>query len=104
MVTLQPVQFNHNIHARFREWNKAAIHAIMAHLGEPKQALDVGCGDGTMLRVMYRMGIDVEGVELERSVVRSSMKITQHDLSQPLALGRGFDLVLCIEVGEHMAN
>lgn len=102
MVTLSAVKFDHSVHARFRQWNKAAIFAVLAHLGEPQSTLDVGCGDGTMLRVLYRMGLDVEGVELERSIVRTSVKVVVHDLSTPLALDKTFDLVLCIEVGEHL--
>ena len=90
---------------RYRKWNRQAMHAILAHLGEPDTVLDVGCGDTAMLGVAYDLGASCVGVEIAGDAhvhPKSGIKLIQHDLAKPLDLKRQFGLVLCIEVGEHM--
>lgn len=83
--------------------------ALTLLLGDqrPTSILDVGCGTGAWLRAALQLGIadifGVDGIEIpEASLLVSKNLFAQHDLSKPLRLGRRFDLVLCLEVAEHL--
>jgi SAM-dependent methyltransferase len=85
---------------------KAAFAQIFA-AGSPESVLDVGCGVGTWLRAASDCGareiFGVDGVEISSDlfvVPRESIKIV--DLNEPLSLGRRFDLVISLEVAEHL--
>ena len=78
-------------------------------LGEdrPASVLDVGCGIGTWLRAFQQLGITdvfgIDGVDVPEDALLVSKKLfAHHDLSKPLELGRRFDLLLCLEVAEHL--
>jgi SAM-dependent methyltransferase len=74
----------------------------------PRSVLDVGCGVGTWLDVFRTHGVDdVVGVDGPH-VVLDQLEIPRdafvaHDLREPLDLGRRFDLVVSLEVAEHLA-
>jgi SAM-dependent methyltransferase len=64
---------------------------------QPRSVLDVGCGQGEWLEafpVTDVWGVDIAAPDREG--------LLQRDLTEPLELGRTFDLVLCLEVGEHL--
>jgi SAM-dependent methyltransferase len=69
--------------------------------------LDVGCGVGLWLREFVAVGVtDIQGVD-GAWVPRERLAIPHqafraHDLSQPVRFGREFDLVLSLEVAEHI--
>lgn len=69
--------------------------------------LDVGCGVGSFLRAFSERGVgDIQGVDGDY-VPRGRLMIDParfhgHDLSTPLDLGRRFDLVVSLEVAEHL--
>lgn len=69
--------------------------------------LDVGCASGTWLNVWRSTGVsDVHGIDGDY-IDREQLEIPQSDftsadLSQPISLGRTFDLVQSLEVGEHI--
>lgn len=69
--------------------------------------LDVGCATGTWLRAWLDTGVgEIQGVDgdyVDRSRLRIEGKCFRSaDLSQPLVLGRRFDLVQSLEVAEHI--
>lgn len=71
-----------------------------------RSVVDVGCGVGTWAGVFARFGVEVLGVDGDY-VDRSALEIpadsfVAHDLTDPLDLGRRFDLAVCLEVGEHL--
>lgn len=74
---------------------------------EVRSVCDVGCGVGIWLRELLKQGVqDVVGVDgawvpADKLLVPRERFVT-HDLTTPLGLGRRFDLVLCLEVGEHL--
>jgi SAM-dependent methyltransferase len=74
-----------------------------------RSVLDVGCGLGTWLGVAQELGIqDVRGIEGHwldptRLVIDPSL-VTLCDLEKGFALGRRFDLAMCLEVGEHLSE
>lgn len=80
-----------------RFYNEKVMMTIFALLGKPTSMLDLGCGDGTMVKMAKGLGIGAVGVDIldTADVV--------HDLTTPLELGeKTFDLILCIEVAEHL--
>jgi SAM-dependent methyltransferase len=83
------------------------ILSLIKQYIEPRSVLDVGCGLGTWLHAARELGaqdvLGIEGPWLDRNVVVIDPGLIQTvDLSQGFALGRLFDLVLCLEVGEHL--
>ncbi|MEI7775673.1 MAG: glycosyltransferase family 2 protein, partial [Verrucomicrobiota bacterium] len=73
---------------------------------QPESVLDVGCGVGAYpLYFAHLQGRDcfgIDGIDASASLLPKEQYL-QHDLSKPFDLGRRFDLVLCVEVVEHMA-
>jgi SAM-dependent methyltransferase len=71
----------------------------------PKDALDIGCGPGEYLRALSELGIATIGCDGASTGVRRAPPasfVFVHDLRKPLVTNRKFDLVLCIEVAEHL--
>lgn len=73
----------------------------------PSSVLDVGCGIGAWLEAAAEHGItDVIGVDGEwidcRALRVPVEKFHAMDLARPLDLGRRFDLVISLEVAEHL--
>jgi SAM-dependent methyltransferase len=73
----------------------------------PRSILDVGCGKGTWLRAALDLGVQeiygIDGVLIDDDALLVPRQCCQlNDLSQTVDLGRKFDLVLCLEVAEHL--
>jgi len=83
------------------------IVPLVLQLVKPKSVLDVGCGIGTWLSVFQEQGIEdifgVDGgwVEPEKLEIPPN-KFLSIDLQNPLQLDRQFDLVMSLEVAEHL--
>lgn len=80
---------------------------LLLHTLPMRSALDVGCGQGFFLAELQRQGIDdILGIEGDwaRSVpLRISRELYRFaDLRTAVDIGRSFDLVLCLEVAEHL--
>jgi SAM-dependent methyltransferase len=72
-----------------------------------RSVIDVGCGQGTWLSVFREHGVeDVWGVDGshvdERLLEIPAQRFLAADLSRPLSLKRRFDLVVSLEVAEHL--
>src|ERR1700756_91995 len=72
-----------------------------------RSVLDVGCGAGAWLSVYSHYGVsDILGVDgayvRKESLLIAAQAFKPHDITQPFDLGRQFDLVQCLEVGEHI--
>lgn len=85
---------------------EVAVPVIAAVL-QPRSVLDVGCGRGIWCAVWREAGTaDVFGVDGAyvdpETLVIPRQRFRAHDITQPFDLGRRFDLVLSLEVGEHL--
>jgi hypothetical protein len=86
-----------------------AITSLLYAMLIPKSVLDIGCALGTWLRCWSKLGVaDFHGVD-GSYVDQSSLEIpvssfTSVDLDESFNLGRQFDLVQSLEVGEHIKN
>ena len=74
----------------------------------PKSVIDVGCGDGTWLSIFQSFGVEtIQGIDGDY-VDHHTLQIppecfTAVDLKRPLSESRAFDLVVCLEVAEHLS-
>ncbi len=74
---------------------------------EPKSVVDVGCGAGAFVHEFTRHGVNdvvgIEGPDFGAAHYRGPEEsLLIRDLEEPLELDRRFDLVLCLEVAEHL--
>lgn len=106
MTTLYNEQFYRSI----TDSARSSAREILPHLKDwlqPASVIDVGCGIGTWLSVWRELGItNVLGVD-GAYVDQSRLEIPREqfhafDLQQPLQLNRTFDLVMSLEVAEHL--
>ena len=97
---------------RHREWSFQSakqVVPLVTELVQPASVVDVGCGDGTWLQIFMEQGVqDTLGIDGDY-VGSASLQIpsncfVSHDLTKPLlsAVTRTFDLVVSLEVGEHL--
>jgi SAM-dependent methyltransferase len=71
------------------------------------RVIDVGCGDGTWLKVFQEYGVreilGIDGSYVDENIlVISKDEFKPFDLKQPLRLEESFDLVISLEVAEHL--
>jgi len=83
------------------------IASLIVEMLHPTSILDVGCGRGTWLRAFLDLGVvDIVGVDgphvAERDLEIPAERFVSRDLRTPFDLGRTFDLVISLEVGEHL--
>ena len=96
--------------AQLREQSRRTAEVVVPlvlDLASPRSVVDVGCGTGTWLTVFLEHGVsDVFGVDGayvdERALEIPRERFLAHDLRRPLELDRRFDLVVSLEVGEHL--
>lgn len=80
---------------------------IVMKMVNPSSVLDVGCGTGTWLKIFEEcgvkdyLGIDGEYVDLSMLKIPNN-RFRPEDLSKPVDLNRKFDLVVSLEVAEHI--
>jgi SAM-dependent methyltransferase len=85
------------------------IIPILLEFIQPCSVVDVGCGDGTWLSVFQDFGIDeylgIDGHYVDQAILKiPTERFLPFDLSQPIQLDRQFDLVMSLEVAEHLAS
>ena len=83
------------------------IVPIVLEMIKPNSILDVGCGIGTWLKVFEEYGVDdylgIDGDYVDRSTLKISEKrFLPNDLRKRWSLNRKFDLVVSLEVAEHL--
>ncbi len=83
------------------------IVPMMIDLVKPQSVVDVGCGVGGWLAVFQEQGVkDIQGIDgayVNRAMLAiPADRFMEYDLQQPLQLERRFDLVMSLEVAEHL--
>ena len=99
----------HFDHTKNRHSVMGAKTALVEIFGKkiPKSVLDVGCGIGTWLKAFEELGtIKIEGIDGEKipenQLLIRKDRFSERDLTKSINLKRKYDLVLCLEVGEHL--
>jgi len=68
--------------------------------------LDIGCGHGGVSEELIKRGYSVSGIEINKDAVKSLEKkgfeVYQKDISKPLELDKKFDIVMILDVLEHL--
>jgi SAM-dependent methyltransferase len=85
----------------------ALVAPIVIELLRPSSVVDVGCGTGEWLSAFVDEGVeDVMGIDgdyVDRRLLRiSPERFVPADLTEPLDVGRRFDLAMSLEVAEHL--
>lgn len=85
-----------------------AVVPIIMSLLNPKSVLDVGCGTGTWLKVFNEfhnindiLGLDGSYLDKNQLVIDSKY-FKEIDLRAGFNLQRSFDVLICLEVAEHL--
>lgn len=83
------------------------IVPIVLQVINPKSVVDIGCGTGAWLSVFKKVGVkDILGVDgsyISTQILKIPKKqFLPFDLTKSLKLNRKFDLVVSLEVAEHL--
>jgi SAM-dependent methyltransferase len=83
------------------------VAPLVIDLVAPRSVVDVGCGEGGWAAAFRDGGVEdvwgVDGDYVDRSKLRiASERFLARNLEEPLRLDRTFDLVVSLEVGEHL--
>jgi SAM-dependent methyltransferase len=91
---------------------RRAIEARNPHLIKevfaPTKVLDLGCGPGALMHLLWELGVDVEGIDYAESSLALATpevrdRIVIGDVADPaLKPASAYDLVICREVLEHL--
>lgn len=97
-------EITHNL-----ESPKEIVEVIMSFLS-PNSVVDVGCGLGTFLNCFKRHGITnvlgVDGPWVNKELLYQYIEPNEFlevDLEKPIKINKVFDLIICLEVAEHLA-
>jgi SAM-dependent methyltransferase len=110
MATESP--YDRNFFAGQKSGSYIAASVITPHvlsLCEATSVADFGCGVGTWLHAVYDLGIrDIKGVDgdyvHDEDLEIPKEAFVRADLRSPIDLGRTFDLVMSLEVAEHLST
>ncbi len=85
----------------------AALKVLLNFKHQVGSLLDVGCGPGSWLRAAIDLGVpEVQGIEgripAKELLFCDEKHIQSVNLTSDWALSRKFDVVLCLEVAEHL--
>ena len=81
---------------------------LIKEVFQPRKALDLGCGPGALMHLLWEIGVDVEGIDYADSSLRQATpemrdRITIGEVGDPTLKSEGaYDLVICREVLEHI--
>jgi len=102
--------YDDNFYFEQRDGSYESAKIILEYLFSiisPKSIIDVGCGVGTWLKVVMDLGINdvtgIDGLYVNKNLLLiPESKFIPMDLTSPTPLGRTFDLVISVEVAEHL--
>lgn len=85
------------------------IIPLVLELIQPQHVIDVGCGAGTWLSVFKECGVEdiwgVDGAYVDKKILEiPEERFFSFDLKNPLRMDGQFDLVVSLEVAEHLPS
>lgn len=106
----ETTRYSSNFYAEYNATSEASAEAVVPEvirLIKPSSLVDVGCGEGVWLSVFGRHGVrrtlGIDGDYVKRERLRIPVETFQpRDLTQPFSLPERFDLVMSLEVAEHL--
>jgi hypothetical protein len=100
--------YNNDFYAYEGSTSESAAKRMMTLIIDfvhPKSIVDVGCGRGMFLKTAQQLGISdllgIDGPWASRSLIEG-VPFQEMDLSNPINVGRTFDLAMSLEVAEHL--
>lgn len=110
MDAQESVGYNSSFYNHYKSLSEKSAVLILSTLFkyiQPKSIVDVGCGIGTWLAAAQHLGVDdIQGLDgnwvRPNDLLIPTQKFTSADLNNPLRLNRTFDLVISMEVAEHL--
>jgi SAM-dependent methyltransferase len=102
------IRYNHSQNIHTKNAPRAIIPIILDKYSV-NSILDVGCGTGVWLEEFNKRGLEdlygIDGIDITAREYTGNPALFQCiDLSEPWNLGRSFDLVISLEVGEHIPD
>jgi SAM-dependent methyltransferase len=99
----------YKLHRDISRQSAKQIVPMVLELVRPKSVIDVGCGVGAWLSVFKEYGVDdiygIDGDYVDRNMLEiPEQRFFPSDLSKAIRLNRQFDLVVSLEVAEHLPN
>lgn len=106
---MTPKDYNDNFHNAHFQSSINSANEILPYFFKyfkPKTLLDVGCGIGSWLTIAEQNGCEILGIDgnyvNNEDLVIDKNNFKPFDLNQPFNLEKKFDLVLSLEVAEHI--
>lgn len=99
--------YNNNVRGSYESAEE--IIPLIVNLLKPKSIVDVGCGSGSWLKCIQQygiknyLGIDNFNINRQIKLQINKKKFLHHNLENPLQINRKFDVVLSLEVAEHLS-
>lgn len=79
---------------------------LLLDIFDPYSVLDVGCGNGSWLKVFQEKGVEILGIDAgfleEAQLLIDSSRFTRIDLVKSFDIKTKFGMLLCLEVAEHL--
>ena len=86
-------------------WIEAMVGWWIGEFGRPDSMMDFGAGDGWWSHSFLKMGVAAAALELDpiaREFIPEGVGVVIQDLQKPFNIGSRYELLLCLEVGEHI--
>ncbi|MEJ5265591.1 MAG: methyltransferase domain-containing protein [Bacteroidales bacterium] len=81
---------------------------VIIDIFKPSSVIDVGCGNGSWLKVFENQNVHITGIENSHIINAETFidknKIIITDLESDFQHNRTYDIVLCLEVAEHLSE
>ena len=107
MTEKEPIKYEHTLEIDSSQAPSRVVPKLLEWF-QPNSVVDVGCGIGTWLKSFEDLGVKhvlgIEGDHLNRNLTLiDNQKIISHDLELPFHFDTTFDLVMSLEVAEHIS-